>query len=405
MGRKTKEQKLREETVEEAVAFFEQMLAGLPDPRRRQGVRYPLRTVVVTALMAMVCGADDATAMEVWGKANEEWLEKFLDMPHGPATQDVYLSVFGALDPDSFEAVFRSWAHLLALRLGPEAGKHIAVDGKTSRRSFDTASGAKAIHTVSAWMTEAGLLLGQQKTEKKSNEITAIPKLLKVLDLTGATVTIDAMGCQTKIAQAIRDGGGHYVFGTKGNQHTLKKEIEATFSEVDDDRQRALDELPRPHVEVFEEVDKGHGRIEKRRVRVCRDLQWFAEEQRERWPDLAFVVEVTRERENLTTSKRSTETSYYIGSDRNASAEKIARTIRRHWSIENSLHYVLDVAFGDDQARHRAKNAAENMMRLRRYALNIIKHSPGRKVGVANSRKRAGWDRNYLLELLTGIAV
>jgi hypothetical protein len=244
---------------EAALEFFDRTLGALPDPRRRQGQRYPLPTVVVTALMAMVCGCDDAEAMQSWGEANEQWLAGMLDMPHGPPTQDVFLAVFGALDPEAFSAVFRSWAQMLALRLKVQ-GKHIAVDGKTSRRSFDTASGKGAIHTVSAWMSEVGLVLGQRKTETKSNEITAIPELLKVLDLRGATVTIDAMGCQTKIAETIIDGEGNYVLSVKENQPTLHQDVETTFAEAADARQRSVDEQPRPAVDLFEDVDKGSRR-------------------------------------------------------------------------------------------------------------------------------------------------
>jgi len=176
MARVTQAQKIARENEEQALRFFEQALGALPEPRRRQGIRYPLRTVVVTALMAMVCGCDDAEAMQAWGEAHAEWLAGFLDMPHGPPTQDVYLAVFGALDPEAFGAVFRAWAEVLVLRLKAQ-DKHIAIDGKTSRRSFDTASGKSAVHTVSAWMSEAGLVLGQRKTETKSNEITAVPEI------------------------------------------------------------------------------------------------------------------------------------------------------------------------------------------------------------------------------------
>ena len=206
MPRLTEAQRIQKEQEEQAIAYFKGTLEPLKDPRRAQGKRYPLRTVVVTALMAMVCGCDDAVAMEFWATANAAWLATFLEMPYGPPTQDVFLTVFAGLDPEAFGSVFRSWAALLVLRLQILGRKHIAVDGKTSRRSFDTAKGMPAIHTVSAWMSEAGLVLGQRKTGEKSNEITAIPELLRVLDIRGATVTIDAMGCQTEIAKTSIDG-------------------------------------------------------------------------------------------------------------------------------------------------------------------------------------------------------
>jgi len=398
VARKTQAQSIEQDNERHALAFFETALQALPDPRRPQGVRYPLRTVVVSALMAMVCGCDDAESMQMWAEANAEWLDGMLDMPHGPPTQDVFLAVFGALDPEAFSAVFAAWAELLTLRL-PASERHIAVDGKTSRRSFDTSKGRSAIHTVSAWLSDAGLVLAQRKTGEKSNEITAIPQLLATLDLRGATVTIDAMGCHTEIASAIVDGGGHYLLCAKDNQPTLRQDIETTFAEAADPRRRSHDEIGRPEIEVFEEVDKGHGRIEKRTLRLCRDLAWLTTV--ERWPSLAFVAEVTRERTMLAKSETSTQTAYYVGSHPTASAQNVANGIRRHWGIETELHWVLDMAFGEDAARHRARNTAQNLTTLRHFALNLVKQDTTRKVGIANARKRAGWDRSYLLALLT----
>ena len=305
-------------------------------------------------------------------------------------------------DPKALGAVLRSWAALLATRL-TNLGKHIAVDGKTSRRSFDTTSGQPALHTVSAFLSDAGLVLGETKTDCKSNEITAIPELLRLLDLRGATVTIDAMGCQTEIAKTIVEGGGDYLLAVKENQPTLYQDIAATFTEAADERRRTVDEQPRPSVEVSEEVDKGHGRVEKRTAKLCRDLSWLTAATR--WPGLVYLVQVVRERTVLATGKTSIETAYYIGSNRRAAADKVAQIIRRHWSIENELHWVLDMAFREDEARHRARNTAQNMTTLRHFALNIIKRDPTRKLGVANSRKRAGWDRDYLLELFKGAGV
>jgi predicted transposase YbfD/YdcC len=402
MRRVTEAQRIEQENERQALEFFERMLGELPDPRRAQGRRYPLKAVVVIALMAMVCGCDDAEAMEAWGRANESWLSGFLPLPHGAPTQDVYLAVFAALEPKALSAVLRSWAALLAARL-THLSKHIAVDGKTSRRSFDTASGQPALHTVSAFLSSMGLVLGEVKTESKSNEITAIPELLRLLDLRGATVTIDAMGCQTEIAQRIVEGGGDYLLAVKENQPTLYQDVVATFAEAADERRRTIDEQPRPEVEVYEEVDKGHGRLEKRVVKLSRDLAWLTAATR--WPSLVYVVHVVRERTVLATGKTSTESAYYIGSDSRADAHKVAQLIRRPWSIENELHWVLDLAFREDEARHRTGNTAQNMTTLRHFALNIIKRDSRRKLGIANSRKRAGWDRAYLLELLKGAAV
>lgn len=399
MARITQAQRQQQQLEQEALTFFERALSELPDPRRGQGLRYPLRTVVVTALMAMVCGADDAQAMQSWGEANATWLAGLVELPHGTPSQDVFLSVFAALDPKAFSAVFRRWMQWLTLRLDGQ-GSHIALDGKTSRRSFDKSTGQPAIHTVSAWMSDGGLVLGQCKTGQKSNEIKAIPELLQVLDLSGATVTIDAMGCQTEIAKTIVDGGGDYLLGVKDNQPTLRQDIETTFVQARDERQRPLDQLSRPAMQVFETVDKAHGRLEKRTIVLSRDLDWLTTAQR--WPGLSFVVEVRRQRTVLSTEKTSTETAYYMGSHATTTAEGAAKTIRRHWGIENELHWVLDVAFREDDARHRARNTAQNMTTLRHFALNLIKQDSSRKLGIANTRKRAGWDRNYLIKLLTG---
>lgn len=398
MPRQTQSQVIDAENERQALVYFERTLETLPEPRRLQGVRYPLRTVVVVALMAMVCGCDDAEAMEAWGEANAEWLAGFLELPHGPPTQDVFLAVFAALKPDAFSAVFRAWAQLLTLRLQP-TDKHIAVDGKTSRHSFDTTAGQPAIHTVSAYLSAAGLVLGQHKTGEKSNEIVAIPELLRVLDLHGAEVTIDAIGCQTDIAETIGSGGGAYLLAVKDNQPTLRQDLERTFQEAADSRRRTCDEAPRPAVEECTEVDKDHGRVERRTVRLCRDLTWLTTA--DRWPGLSCVLQVTRERTVLATQKTSVETAYYIGSQAQPKVESLAAIIRRHWAIENNLHWVLDLAFSEDAARHRARHTAQNLATLRHFALNIVKLDATRKLGVANSRRRAGWDRDYLLHLLT----
>lgn len=397
MARVTEAERIEQANEEAALVFFREALSSLGDPRRAQGIRYPLTSVVVIALMAMVCGADNAEDMGDWGEANVRWLEGILELPHGPPTQDVFLSVFAALDPTSFRSVFLSWMELLRLRLRV-MGKHIAVDGKTSRRSFDAARDRPAIHTVSAWLSDEGLVLGQIKTADKSNEITAIPELLRVIDLRGATVTIDAMGCQTEIAKVIVGGNGNYLLAVKENQPALHKEIVETFAEAADQRKRSIDERPRPALEFFEETDKGHGRVEKRAIELCRDLGWMTTA--DRWAGLSCVVKVTRERTVLATNKTSTETAYYIGSDAKLGAAVAAHRIRRHWSVENELHWVLDMAFREDEARHRARYLAENLTTLRHFALNLLKRFPDRK-GVANARKRAGWDHEYLLRILT----
>ncbi|MBU1412565.1 ISAs1 family transposase, partial [Myxococcota bacterium] len=239
----------------EALEEFGRMLSALPDPRRKQGQRYPFESVIVIALMSMVCGADDASGMEVWGELNEEFLSEFLPLPHGTTSQDVYLAVFAALKPEAFNAMFLAWMELLKGRLSA-VGRHIAVDGKTSRRSFDLGKEQPAIHTVSAWLSGEGFVLGQFKTQEKSNEITAIPELLKMIDLRGATVTVDALGCQTEIAEEIVAGDGDYLLAVKENQPTLHADIQEAFADAVREPRQPMD-LPLA-VERWTDTTKGH---------------------------------------------------------------------------------------------------------------------------------------------------
>lgn len=401
MARQSEAQRIEAANEAAALVYFDEAMAALPDPRRRQGQRYPLRSIIVIALMAMVCSCDDAEAMELWAEANEDWLGTFLELPHGVPTQDVFLSVLGSLEPKAFSRVYQRWADLVSLRLG-EGNRHIAIDGKTSRRSGSPTNGHAPIHTVSADLREAGVVLAQTQVREKSNEITAIPELLAVLDLRHATVTSDAMGCQTAVVESIVKAGGDYLICAKGNQPTLEEEIKETFREANDPRRRAVDEAPRPEVTVHEETEKGHGRIEQRTVRVTSRLDWV--QSSDRWAGLGYLVEVRRERTVIATGKTSIETSHYIGSGTPPSAQQTASLIRGHWSIENGLHWVLDVAFHEDHARHRAKNAAANMTTLRHFALALVQNDPTRKLGVANTRKKAAFMRDYLISLFASFA-
>jgi predicted transposase YbfD/YdcC len=316
-------------------------------------------------------------------------------------TQDVFLSVFAAIDPAAFSRVFVSWATILIARLDLK-GTHIAVDGKTSRRSFgrdENGEKTTPLHTVSAWMSDAGLVLGQQKTADKSNEISAIPELLRLLDIRGATVTIDAMGCQTKIASTIIDGGADYLLAVKDNQPTLHDDIKMAFDEALSKEPRPLDQPALP-LKSHTTVNDGHGRIEERTVHVCSDLSWMTTAQE--WAGLSYIALVESKRTELSTDKTSTELRYYIGSGAGANPETVGNTIRRHWWIENQLHWVLDMAFREDDARHRAKNCAANFTTLRHFAVNLLKLDKTKKLGIANKRKIAGWNREYLLHVLSG---
>ncbi|MBN2342629.1 MAG: ISAs1 family transposase [Deltaproteobacteria bacterium] len=388
--RKSKAQKEKE-----ALSEFERLLRLVPDPRRPQGTRYPLESVIIIALMALVVGADDAESMQGWGEINADWLSGFLDLPHGVPTQDVFLSVFSALNPETFSEMFIAWMDLLRLRMNA-AGKHIAVDGKTCRRSFDRAKGRSAVHTVSAWLSDAGLVLGQYKTAAKSNEITAIPELLRIIDIRGATITIDAMGCQTDIAKVIVEQGGDYILAVKENQPTLYADLKESFADALDTENRPVDNQPL-QVESWSSVEKDHGRLEERTVHVCRDLSLVSSGRR--WKKLSFIAMAEAKRTDLHTNETSVFQRYFIGSSESQPAKEVARLIRRHWSIENELHWVLDMAFHEDAARHRTGNCAQNFATLRHFALNLVKNCPGRRLGVANTRKLAGWDRGTLVNI------
>ncbi|MCP4449367.1 MAG: ISAs1 family transposase [Myxococcales bacterium] len=327
MARATKAQKIEIENEQAALQFFEFMLAGLTDPRRPQGLRYPLRSVVVIALVSMVCSCDNAESMELWGELNEEWLGEILELPHGGPSQDVYLSVFASLNPSAFSEVFRAWSAWVALKLGKK-NSHIAIDGKNSRRTKDVANGIPALHTVIAWSSDSGLVLAQCKTTKKSNEIAAITELLAIFDLHGETVAIDAVGCQREIARPIVDSGGNYLLAAKENQPTLHQEIVETSDDIDDDRARSLEEESKPEFENFIEIDKGHGRIETRSLRLCKDLRWILSAPK--WVSLSCVIEVRRERIHISMVKTSSELPT------TSAARKLSKPKKQHVSFEDT---------------------------------------------------------------------
>jgi len=396
MKRLSEAQRIEAENLEIAREFFAGRFAELEDPRRAQGLRYPLSLVVISALLASVAGADDAQAMETWSRINADWLSGFLDMPHGSPSQDVYLAVFATLDPRQFESVFRAWANWL--RIAGEGAEHIAIDGKTSRGSRSETG--VALHSLNAWLVGSGLVLGQHGTQGKGNEITAIPKLLEKLDLRGAVVSIDAIGCQRAIAEQIVEADADYFLQVKKNQSTLLSECKYAFESAVDAETGEV--IASDDSASYEETTKGHGRIETRRATVSTDLARLKEATD--WPEAESVVRVERSREVQQTGNRATEVAYYVSSVMDLSPARALALSRDHWTIENQLHWVLDVAFGEDHARHRAKNAAENISLLRKWALNLIRTRKNRKGGVKNNRKQAGWDRSYLVELIANPA-
>lgn len=360
---------------------------GLHDPRGKLGRRHPLASMVVIAICAVICGSDGWTDIAEFGNAKLGWFKTFLDLPHGVASHDTFGRVFGALRPEAFERCFQRWVKGLVKASG---GKLLAIDGKTLRRSFDQAAGKAAIHMVSAFASANRLVFGQIKTDAKSNEITAIPQLLKLLDIKGATVTIDAMGCQRAIAQEIIKGGGNYVLAVKDNQPTLHAKVKTLLDEAIAQDFKGLSG------DSFSQTGKGHGRIETRTCWSTGEVQHLKDIGE--WEGLrsVAVVEAIRVRGEKVEKERR----YYISSLDGEDAQTLAEAIRMHWGVENPLHWILDVGFNEDQSRVRKDHRAENLSRLRRIALNKLQMENSKKRSIRAKRLKAGWDHDYLLQLL-----
>ncbi len=357
----------------------------LPDPRIVLKTQHRLVDIVTMTLCAALAGADDWVEIAAYAKARESWFKGFLKLENGIPSHDTVGRVFALLDPEPFSQCYIDWVRTL-VSIPDEV---VAVDGKTLRRSHDHANGKSAIHMVNAWAVGQGLVLGQVKTEAKSNEITAIPEPLKVLDVKGAVVTIDAMGCQKEIAKQIVDQGADYVFSLKGNQGNLHKEVQLLFEDAKKDGFKDLSH------DSFATVDGDHGRIETRRYTTVADVDWF--EEKGKWAKLSSFGMIESEREvdgNVTK-----ETRYFISS-LPSDAKRFAEVARGHWAVENSLHWCLDIAFREDDSRVRSGHGQENLAILRRLALTLIKQDPQRKIGIKASRKRAGWDLDYTRRLL-----
>src|SRR6266436_4851147 len=334
--------------------------AALDDPRIDRTRLHDLLDIVVIALCAVLCGAEGWEDIAKYGRAKQGWLRTFLSLPNGIPSHDTFRRVFCLLDPCAFHECFQHWIDALSAGLGL---KRIAIDGKTMRRSFDRASGKAALHLVSAWATQQHLVLGQVAVDTKSNEITAIPKLLELLDVSGAMVSIDALGCQKEIAAKIREGGGDYVLSVKDNQPNLLEDIQLCFEKGLDTDFGGLDHS------YHEEYYHGHGREEKHSVHTIlspegiRDLAL--------WRDLKAITVVFSERQE-TGKEKTEEVRYYIGS-RAAKAKAYARSVRSHWGIENGLHWMLDVCFDEDGCRMLPDHSPQNMALLRRLALFLLK--------------------------------
>lgn len=370
-------------------ALLTERFSTLEDPRTGRAKRHNLTDVITIAICAVICGADSWVDVEMFGKSKEEWLSRLLDLPNGIPSHDTFGRVFARLDSVQFERCFKEWVATVNEVL---EGQVVAIDGKTVRGSRDGTAGKSAIHLVSAWASANRLILGQVKVAGHSNEITAIPELLEALDVSGCTVTIDAMGCQKEIAKEITEKEADYILALKQNQRQLYDDVTDTFDQL---RQSEFSQIDYGFCETLE---KGHGRIEKRRCWAVSDPAHidYVNEAGE-WTGLRSLVMVESERtEN---GETATQTRYYVSS-LSGDAKRLLSGVRAHWGIENSVHWVLDVAFSEDDSRVRTGNSAENFSILRRMALNMLKGETTSKGGVAARRKRAGWDENYLLRVL-----
>jgi len=380
--------KIGEQDAVNILRFFD----DLPDPRSEVNRLHRLGDVIVIAICAVIANADGPTAIAKWARLNDVWLRKHLALPSGIPGKDTFRRVLGLLDPAAFQECFRRWLESLNVSADDESEdkQHVAIDGKALRRSHDKRSGLGAMHIVSAWASNHGITLGQVATEEKSNEITAIPQLLDAIDVEDAIVTIDAAGCQKNIAARIVQGKGDYVLALKANQGKLFDDVRLRLGCYMKD---GFADCP---VSRYVEVEKGHGRLEERRYYQMTAPSYLHD--RSQWKGLKTIGAVVRVYEEDGVQK--SDTRYYLSSLRR-NGKRFAHAVRNHWSIENSLHWSLDMTYREDDSRARNRTFTQNLSWLRRFTLSLIKQHPGTESNIMK-RRMAGWSVDFLMQILTG---
>lgn len=364
---------------------FLDFFISLDDPRSTRNRLYTMSEILLCTLSAAICGAEGWQDVEDFGKAKIDYLRQFLPYKNGIPSDDTFRRFYRALDPEHFQELFRSWIKSLHIKNSHESV--IAIDGKASRHSFD--DNGNMLHMVSAYATEARLVLAQEKVSEKSNEITAIPKLIEWLDIKDNIITIDAMGCQFEIGELILKKEGHYIFSLKGNQGNFFDDIQIFLTDP-----KQIKKL-----EKYEDYDKGHGRLETRTCWVCDDVSWL-QEAHPRWKSIKSIIRIDSVRDIK--GKISTETRFYISS-MIATPQKLLSAIRSHWAIENNLHWVLDMSFDEDHSRIRKQNAPQVMAVIRHIALNLLQLTKNqmKRQSIKRLRKNAGWDDAILTTILS----
>jgi predicted transposase YbfD/YdcC len=359
----------------------------IKDPRVERTKLHSLKDILVMAVCATICGADNWEEIAEFGESKREWFATFLELENGIPSHDTFRRVFILLDNIELKSLFVEW---ISSAISLSKGTLVNIDGKNLCGSKEPLKGKKALNVVSAWASEAAVVLGQVRCEEKSNEITAIPELLKILDLQGCIVTIDAIGCQTEIVKDIVEKGADYVISLKGNQGNLHQEIKDYLDWAERIKFREIS------FDYCETLEKGHGRIEERRCWITEEIGWL--ESKAAWKNLKSVVMVEARREVIG-GKKTVERRYFLSS-LEANAEQALKAVRGHWAIENELHWCLDIGFREDASRVREAKSAENLATLRHIGINLLKQEKSCKRGIEGKRKKAGWDESYLLKVL-----